>query len=179
MGFAGGNTDLYSYALDNPINLRDPSGKDPIIGATTGAILGGFYGAWGSWTSGGNGWDIAESAVLGAGLGGTLGALDPSFGVAVALGGVAGAGGDLIGQEITNLNHNRSLRCINGPEVFGSAIGGALAGATGWGLGAVAKAADLADTWSFNWANQFLSGVPGVSRHYYWRGIRRSEWRQR
>lgn len=77
------------------------------------------------------------------------------------LGGVAGAGGDLIGQEITNLNHNRSLRCVNVPEVLGSGVGGALGGAAGWGLGASAKAAGLADTWGFNWANQFLSGVPG------------------
>ena len=41
-------------------------GMDPVIGATTGAVMGGFYGAWGAWTTGGKGWDVAEGALLGA-----------------------------------------------------------------------------------------------------------------
>jgi hypothetical protein len=130
---------------------------------TTGAILGGFYAAWGTWTTGGNGWDVAESAVFGAALGGALGAFDPTFGGAVILGGVVGAGGDLIGQEITNLNHNQSLRCINASEALGSGIGGALGGATGAGLGALAEASGDAGSWAFNFASQFLSGAPGYA----------------
>ena len=159
IGFRGGGPNYYAYAYDDPIDYRDPYGKDPVVGATTGAIMGGFYGAWGAWTTGGNGWDVAEGALLGAGLGFGLGFVDPSFGGAVVLGGLAGAGGDALGQWITNRNHGTS--CYNVPEMLGAGIGGGLGGATGFGLGATANAAGLADTWSFNFANQFLSGVPG------------------
>lgn len=158
VGLAGGDNE-YAYAYDDPINLHDPLGRDPVIGASTGAILGGFYGAWGAWTTGGNGKDIAEAALLGAVAGGAVGALDPTFGAAVVLGGAVGAGTDALGQWITN--HNHHTNCYKGSEIWGAGIGGALGGAGGWGLNATAKAAGLADSWSFNWANQFLSGVPG------------------
>ena len=160
IGFAGG-TNIYQYAYDDPITFRDPFGRDPVIGATAGALLGGFYGAWGAWTTGGNGKDIAEAALLGGLAGGVVGALDPSFGVAVVLGGAVGAGTDALGQWITNRNHHTN--CYNEPEIWGAGIGGALGGAAGWGLGGTAKAAGLADTWSFNGANQFLSGAPGYA----------------
>lgn len=88
-------------------------------------------------------------------------ALDPTLGGAVVLGGLAGAGGDAIGQWVTN--HNHGTNCYNLPEMVGSGIGGGLGGAAGWGLGAAAKAAGLADSWSFNFANQFLSGAPGYA----------------
>jgi RHS repeat-associated protein len=53
-GFMAG-PNFYTYVYDDPIDYRDPFGKDPIVGASAGAIMGGFYGAWGAWTTGGNG----------------------------------------------------------------------------------------------------------------------------
>lgn len=47
------------------------------------------------------------------------------------------------------------------PEILGAGIGGGLGGAAGVGLGAAGKFAGVADTWTFTWANQFLSGISG------------------
>ena len=49
IGFAGGDTDLYGYVLNNPVNFIDPAGKiaglsGAVGGAITGAIAGYFFG---------------------------------------------------------------------------------------------------------------------------------------
>jgi RHS repeat-associated protein len=157
-GFMAG-TNFYKYVLDDPTDYRDPYGRDPVIGGIAGGIMGGIYGGMGAASTGGNGWDIATGALLGAGIGYGLGALDPSFGGAVVLGGLAGVAGDAAGQFVTNYRHGTN--CYNVPEMVGAGIGGALGGGLGFGLG------DLGIPASEDWINafmsQFLSGAPGFA----------------
>jgi hypothetical protein len=158
IGFRAG-PNFYAYTYDDPTDYRDPLGKDPVIGAIAGGIMGGVYGAFGAYSTGGRGWDVAEGALIGGALGAGLGALDPSFGGAVVLGGLAGAAGDAAGQWATNHNHQTS--CYNVPEMVGSGIGGGLGGAAGAGLGAAGIGAS--ENWTMALLNQFLAGTPGAA----------------
>ena len=74
-GFGGGDLNLYAYVLNNPVNLRDPSGKCPWciiggIGAIAGGIEAGIHGA----NCGDSGWKLAGDIGRGA-LSGGVGAL--------------------------------------------------------------------------------------------------------
>ncbi len=40
IGFAGGDTDLYGYCLNDPVNGVDPDGLNPMVGAEVGATIG-------------------------------------------------------------------------------------------------------------------------------------------
>ena len=105
---------VYAYAAGNPVSRRDPTGKDPFIGATVGAIAGGIFGGLGAYVQGGSASDIAVAALYGAGSGALIGALDPSLGIATlaVIGGAAGGVGDLIGQTVAGGEPRASL--LNG-----------------------------------------------------------------
>ena len=87
--FAGGDTDLYGYCLNDPVNLVDPTGEFATVvggvvgGGIAGALAGGFVGAASSYVSGDSMSGVINSAIVGAGIGAVVG------GVA---GGFAGAG---------------------------------------------------------------------------------------
>ena len=87
--FKGGDTNLFGYVLNDPVNLIDPSGKflsilgGAIGGGIAGGLAGGVVGAISSYLGGGSGSDIINSAIVGAATGAIVG------GVA---GGLAGAG---------------------------------------------------------------------------------------
>jgi hypothetical protein len=97
---------VYAYADGGPVNLRDPSGKDPLI--IIGAIIGGVAGAvqaanaGGGWTSA-NAANILASAASGALVGGIAGAVPTSIGPLWTLvtGALAGGGGNIAGQVTT------------------------------------------------------------------------------
>jgi len=42
IGFAGGDSNLYGYVLNDPVNLVDPSGEYGLAGAFAGAVVGIF-----------------------------------------------------------------------------------------------------------------------------------------
>ena len=44
IGFAGGDSNLYGYVLNDPVNLVDPSGEFSILGIITTAIVVGYIG---------------------------------------------------------------------------------------------------------------------------------------
>jgi len=89
IGFAGGDTDLYGYCLNDPVNLVDPTGEFASIvgGAFGGALAGGIAGAVssaiGAAVTGGSVSSIVQSAVVGGLTGAAVGAV---------VGGLAGAG---------------------------------------------------------------------------------------
>jgi RHS repeat-associated protein len=73
--FAGGDTNLYGYVLNDPINLTDPSGLlsgDQWSGIFGGAVGGGFLGGL-------TGFGVVPGALLGATFGGVLGPKVGSF----------------------------------------------------------------------------------------------------
>jgi RHS repeat-associated protein len=93
--FAGGDTDLYGYVLNDPINRVDPYGQTGIVGAATGAITGGIGGAiFGGLTGG------SQGAQAGFITGAITGALTGAIGGPL-LGGLAGtAASALLGDML-------------------------------------------------------------------------------
>ena len=83
--FSGGDTNLYGYVLNDPVNLIDPEGTNPLIGAglIAGGIVGGVLGAL-STPSGGNVWGNAVAGALTGALGGVgLAVGNPYLGLAL------------------------------------------------------------------------------------------------
>jgi RHS repeat-associated protein len=97
--FAGGDTDLYGYVLNNPVNLIDPEGKvGGLAGAIGGAITGAISGfVVGGLTGGSQGAQLG--AVVGAATGMVTGLLPLGPVWAIAVGGVGGyLVGDMLGS---------------------------------------------------------------------------------
>jgi RHS repeat-associated protein len=132
---------FYRYAYDNPIGFCDPSGRDPLIGAGVGIVVGGIYGGIGALMEGG----ATTSSVLagigvGALIGGTIGAADPTLGIvsSTIVGAAASAAGDAIAQGM-------DTGSINGGNVAGAALGGAIGGAAAGVVGAAATVAGVSE----------------------------------
>ena len=133
IGFLSG-IDFYAYVRNTPTKYRDPSGKDPIIGVTVGAIAGTVQGALGAALAGGSGKEILVAALIGGGAGAAIGFIDPTAGIGTLaiIGGAAGGVGDVIGQLITGAG--TKCKPFNYGSTVGAVAGGALAGAGGAGV---------------------------------------------
>jgi RHS repeat-associated protein len=153
ISFAGGDSLLYGYAFQNPVNIRDPRGHGFLgIGIGIGGVIGGISGANAVLLQEGANWsalDVFEGAVLGTAFGAILGAVDPSEGISLLLeqGFEAGVIGDVVGQLWA---HCGNVNKVNPFEALGAGIGGALGNATGGltagaltSLGAPELAADV------------------------------------
>ena len=101
IGFAGGDTDLYGYVLNDPINLIDPSGQLGIAGV----VIGGISGAYGGFISG-----ITSGNITAGIIGGLAGAAAGSI-VGVFLPQTSTVAGSMVGGAISGF--------------FGGAVGGA------------------------------------------------------
>jgi RHS repeat-associated protein len=93
---------FYQYAYNRPTGLRDPEGRDPVIGSIVGFLAGSINGGMSAKLTGGNTEDVINAAVLGGVMGGLIGGIEPTPGiVALALiGGTSGGIGDIIRQKL-------------------------------------------------------------------------------
>jgi len=84
--FAGGDTDLYGYCLNDPINSVDLEGllAFNLITGGVGAAIGAGISTAHAWASGVRGWDLAKSAAIGAAGGAVSGFVLSPMGVMVA-----------------------------------------------------------------------------------------------
>jgi RHS repeat-associated protein len=133
--FTGGDTDLYGYCLNDPINKVDSTGE-------AGVVIGAIAGAYGGFLSGiqsGNVWTAIAAGAVGGFAGGMVGIVAPQLGRfvgGIAGGIVGGALGGAFGKAWSN-------PCASTGDIAwaaGKGAGiGALTGAIGGGLGAATE----------------------------------------
>jgi RHS repeat-associated protein len=129
IGFAGGDTNLYGYVLNDPINLVDPNGLYGIPGAAVGGVVGGIVGGLGAAIGGASPLGIAAGAAAGLAGGAAGGALGITPGLGASIGAFTGA----LGNAASGGNPG----AIAG-GALGGAYGGAIGGLPGAGLSGVA-----------------------------------------
>jgi len=141
IGFDGGDTDLYGYVLDDPVNLVDPQGLwiAQVVGATLGGGLN-AYNNYAAYKSGQmSGADYGKSIVFGAGTG-----LLSSF------------GGPALGALLSSLNNinEQMLQSNNQPceSIDWGQAGKALL--AGYAVGNIAKGAFKVGDMVINVPNQ-------------------------
>ena len=127
------NYNRYLYCFGNPLSYVDPSGNIGILAcvgicAAVGAVLGTGAGLWYGYNHGYTGWDLAKSALIGAGIGTCLGALSGYF----------------IGSSVSALMAAKTLWTFT---QLGSTIGGTVGtvGGTIYGLAKKADGLELAN----------------------------------
>ena len=127
--FDGGDTNLYGYVVGDPVNLVDPSGKIlPIIIVAT--LVGEFLSITAHIATVDN---PTFSSILGAALGGAVGAGVGNAGVLIEGGGLAAG---LVFGQLGGLAGAVSQSVISGQQIsVGSAAGAAVLGILGGGVG--------------------------------------------
>ncbi|MDL1984383.1 MAG: hypothetical protein LWX54_09395 [Deltaproteobacteria bacterium] len=139
IGFAGGDTDLYGYCLNDPVNFIDPEGLFVNLGAAgVGAAIGAGVGAANALFTGG---DVLKGALTGAAVGSLAGL---SFGTSLIANSIIGAS---IGATTDIASQYLSSPCgnIDTTSVVISVLAGAVGGGTGTAMiKGGAKAADAA-----------------------------------
>ena len=115
--FAGGDTNLYGYTFNDPVNFIDPSGHFGIAGAAVGFLSGGL----GGYITGGF-WGGVGGAVVGAGVG----ALNP-LGANAAGAFAGGVVSSLLGQVLGNAVAQQPLLSIDPSLAIASGFGGSTA----------------------------------------------------
>ena len=123
--FAGGDTDLYGYCLNNPVNLVDPTGEFINLGAAgVGAAIGAAVGAVNALFNHG---DVFKGALTGAAVGSLAGL---SFGTSIIANSIIGAGIGAI-SDIAAQRYANPCADINATSVVISTLAGAFGGGAG------------------------------------------------
>ena len=125
---------LYWYALNNPINIVDPTGEYGVFGSFVGAVAGGIGGYITS--------SSIKGAVIGAAAGAAVGFIAPTASTkagAAAAAFASGFGGSIAGQAVGNYVVGRgAFSNISIPAALGAGVGAGAAAALG--SGAIASA---------------------------------------
>jgi len=124
--FQGGDTNLYGYALGDPINLIDPSGRMfNLAAAGAGAVLGAAFGAANAAISGG---DVLAGTLVGGATGVLAGfTFGATFSGQLVGGAFIGLGSDLVNQSINNRDKCGNVS-FNILQAINSGITGAVGG---------------------------------------------------
>jgi len=155
--FDGGDTNLYGYVVNDPVNFVDSNGLCPwCVSAAIGAAIGGVSGVVGALATGSSLGDVITAGLVGAGTGAVSGLLGPAallgqIGRGAAFGGI----GNLIGQGV-GISQN-PCRQFN----FGSFVGSVLGGGLGAGKANVLGGAGNSVTGQIS--SGFLSGGVALS----------------
>jgi RHS repeat-associated protein len=162
--FAGGDTDLYGYVLNDPVNLIDPAGKYGVGGAIIGGIAGG-YGGFLSGIQSGNITAGIIGGVAGAVGGSLIGAIFPQASSAVGgiIGGaISGAFGGAVGGSVSKALSDpcASVGDIGWAATKGAGVG-AFTGAIGGGLSGAAAAVGLGAPTAVGAAGEMISAPIG------------------
>lgn len=131
IGFNGGDTNLYGYVLNDPVNLIDPSGNCPWC---IGAAIGGIASGTSAYLAGGDISTIAISATIGAAAGAVsmgASAFATSASGIIATNALIGAGANIATQLATGT----SVDNLNYTSVGISAAAGGIGAAAGLGAG--------------------------------------------
>lgn len=152
VGMAGGDPNFYSYAGNDPVDLRDPSGANPLLGALFGAAIGAVGTYAGTLifahrlptstevTQGIVSGAIAGAIIGSAGLlaGPLAGALGGGLGANIAAGAITGAVGGAVGNYAGALAGNAINPC-HPVDPLSAAGYGALFGGLGGAVGGLAN----------------------------------------
>lgn len=133
--FGGGQTNLYGYTFNDPVNFTDPSGLNPaiVVGAVMGAVTQGTANYCSAQENGASTSDTALSVFGGAEIGAAAGAYAGSTGF---LGGTTAAA---VAAGANNAMNQKIFGGVvhGGPVVSAAVVGGAFGGLAGGAIGGV------------------------------------------
>ncbi|WP_227546118.1 NHL domain-containing protein [Marinobacter fonticola] len=155
IGFLGGQSNLYAYVANDPVNFVDPNGQFGLPGAAIGGLIGGISAFTGALASGATLGEAAVAGAVGVGTGAIQGALG---GMGIVSSAVLGGLSNLAAQMYVNRTDGDP--CNNGSVNWGS-VAGSTVGA-GWAAG-ITRGAGAVSGGVIGWGPSAASGAIGTA----------------